>query len=166
MLALVISDTHGDTSNLESVLKRFDRLDMVFHLGDIEHDEDYIRSLVYQRCRCETLFVRGNMDFTCLEPSEQTVEWAGQRIYMTHGHTLGVGYSYDRLLLKAKENQANIAMFGHTHLPYLGEKDGILLLNPGSLSKPRQEGRLPAYAILETDKNGKAYAALCTLGYF
>ena len=67
MLALVISDTHGNTVPLERLLKRFTKLDMVFHLGDVEHDEDYIESLVYNRCHCPSLFVKGNMDFDVLK---------------------------------------------------------------------------------------------------
>ena len=85
---------------------------------------------------------------------------------MTHGHTMSVGYDNDRLLQAAKENGADIAMFGHTHLPYLATEDGIMLLNPGSLSKPRQEGWEPSYALLQTDDKGKAYAVLCTLSLF
>ena len=34
------------------------------------------------------------------------------------------------------------------------EEDGILLVNPGSLAFPRQRGRRPSYAVLETDGNG------------
>ena len=166
MLALVISDTHGSTVNLERLLERFTKLDMVFHLGDVEGDEDYIQTLIYQKFHCATLFVRGNMDFMSREPSSQVVNWAGQTIFMTHGHNYGVGYEYDRLIQAAKEAGANIAMFGHTHMPYLSREEGIMLLNPGSLSKPRQEGREPAYAILETDEKGSAYAVLCTLSYF
>ena len=34
------------------------------------------------------------------------------------------------------------------------KEDGILLVNPGSLAFPRQRGRRPSYAVLETDGNG------------
>jgi len=46
-------------------------------------------------------------------------------------------------------------MFGHTHRPYFEERDGITVLNPGSLSFPRQEGRKSSYMILETDGEEK-----------
>ncbi|OUP01231.1 YfcE family phosphodiesterase, partial [Drancourtella sp. An210] len=31
----------------------------------------------------------------------------------------------------------------------------MAVMNPGSLTYPRQEGRLPSYIILEIDENGK-----------
>ena len=42
-------------------------------------------------------------------------------------------------------------MFGHTHRPFFEQKNGITVLNPGSLSFPRQEGRRGSYMIMEID---------------
>ena len=42
--------------------------------------------------------------------------------------------------------------FGHTHVAYLDQVDGITLLNPGSLSHAR-DGRPCSYAILDIDEN-------------
>ncbi len=46
-------------------------------------------------------------------------------------------------------------MFGHTHRPFFLQKDGMTILNPGSLSFPRQEGRRGSYMIMEVDGDGK-----------
>lgn len=46
---------------------------------------------------------------------------------------------------------------GHTHRPYLEQDKGITVLNPGSLSYPRQEGRKPSYMIMDLDRNGEAH---------
>ena len=40
-------------------------------------------------------------------------------------------------------------MFGHTHRPYLDQGKEITVLNPGSVSYPRQEGRKGSYMIME-----------------
>ena len=40
------------------------------------------------------------------------------------------------------------------------EIDGVLAINPGSLSYPRQHGRKPSYVILETDKDRKMSAKI------
>ena len=48
-------------------------------------------------------------------------------------------------------------MFGHTHKPYLETKDGVTILNPGSLSYPRQEGRRPSYMIMDIDEAGEGH---------
>ena len=41
--------------------------------------------------------------------------------------------------------------------PYFEQKDGITVLNPGSLAYPRQEGRKGSYMIMEIDQEGKAH---------
>lgn len=48
-------------------------------------------------------------------------------------------------------------MFGHTHKPCLDMRKGITVLNPGSLSFPRQDGRRPSYMLMEIDREGEAH---------
>ena len=60
--------------------------------------------------------------------------------------------SYDGMTMTRRGY--NAAFFGHIHVPVLEKEDGILLVNPGSLAFPRQRGRRPSYAVLETDGNG------------
>ena len=62
---------------------------------------------------------------------------------------------------EAEERKLDIVMFGHTHRPCYEVKGGIVVLNPGSLSYPRQEGRKPSYMIMELDETGKAHFELC-----
>ena len=50
--------------------------------------------------------------------------------------------------------------FGHTHKPVVTEKDGVLVINPGSLSYPRQAGRKSSYAVLNTDIQGNIDAEI------
>ena len=47
-----------------------------------------------------------------------------------------------------------IALFGHTHQP-LYEKawNGVILINPGSISLPRQEDRRHGYGILTIEED-------------
>lgn len=56
---------------------------------------------------------------------------------------------------EAKSRGCDIAMYGHTHRPFLDVIDGVTVLNPGSLSYPRQEGRRPSYMIIHVDADGK-----------
>ena len=42
----------------------------------------------------------------------------------------------------------------------LEEYRDVTILNPGSLSYPRQQGRRPTYMIMELDKSGKAVFTL------
>ena len=38
-------------------------------------------------------------------------------------------------------------MYGHTHMPVIENEDGILVINPGSLTYPRQRGRRQAMQL-------------------
>ena len=41
-------------------------------------------------------------------------------------------------------------MFGHTHEPRIEEK-GFLLMNPGSISRPKENG--PSYGVIVLEKD-------------
>jgi hypothetical protein len=58
----------------------------------------------------------------------------------------------------------DIAMYGHTHRPFLDTIDGVTILNPGSLSYPRQSGHQPSYMVMEMDDDGKCQFRLYFLG--
>ena len=67
------------------------------------------------------------------------------------------GKKVDTIIEEARSRNADIVMFGHTHKPYFSQKDGLTVLNPGSLSYPRQDGRKPSYMVMEIDEEGKAH---------
>ena len=76
---------------------------------------------------------------------------------MTHGHYYGVSMGTSVLEEEALARGFNVAMYGHTHRPEIEIKDDITILNPGSLSYPRQYGRKPSYIIMEIDSRGEAH---------
>ena len=156
MRYLIISDTHNNTYYLNRVLDKVGNLDGLFHLGDFDGHECDIQAMV----ECDTYMVGGNNDFFCGLERELLVEIGGYRIFMTHGHRYGVGYGQDRILEVGKDLAANIVMFGHTHKPLITQKEGLYLINPGSISQPRQEGRIPTYIIMEFDRFGVVHFTL------
>ena len=145
---LVLSDTHGVLPNLTAVLtwaKGCRGIEQLWFLGDGIAD----LPLAAERAgfRPEWKFVRGNGDFDHQYPPSQTVEFAGKRFYLTHGHIQGVHDRLDTLLHVAAMEEADAVLFGHTHRPYWEELEGRLVLNPGSLGKPRNfQG--PSFATL------------------
>ena len=76
---------------------------------------------------------------------------------VTHGHMYGVSLSTCQLEEEARSRQVQVVMFGHTHYPYLDEEEDLTVLNPGSLSYPRQPGRKPSYLVMQIDEQGKAH---------
>ena len=151
MKILVVSDTHGRRENFRAAVFKEQPFDMLIHCGDVEGDEDYISEMA----ECEVKIVAGNNDFFCDLPRELEVDVCGHHIFMAHGHTYNVSVGTQYFREEAEYRGADIAIFGHIHRPVM-QKDGeLLVLNPGSLSYPRQEGRNPSYIILELEE-GKA----------
>ena len=54
----------------------------------------------------------------------------------------------------------DVVIFGHTHYAVVEEYQGILMLNPGSPSLPKQLRRLGQVAILELEPGRKSAAIL------
>ena len=144
MKILIVSDTHGRLENLERVIEMTKPIDALIHLGDVEGQEDYIRRLV----PCAAYMVSGNNDFFSMLPRELEFD---------------VSLNTEELRRQARSRGKDIVMFGHTHKPYLDTEDGITILNPGSLSYPRQEGRRPSYMIMTIDEAGEARYEICYL---
>ena len=46
------------------------------------------------------------------------------------------------------------------HVPVVEKEAGVLLVNPGSLAYPRQRGRRPSYAVMETDGKGEMHVEI------
>ncbi len=51
----------------------------------------------------------------------------------------------------------DIVVYGHTHKPVVEIDEGVIAVNPGSLSYPRQDGRKPSYMIMEIDDRGEVH---------
>ena len=150
MKILVVSDTHGRDENLETVVYREAPFDMLVHCGDVEGREIFIEALAEVPC----CIVSGNNDFFSDLPREEEIEIAGKKFLVTHGHYYGVSIDETGVVEEARSRNCDGVMFGHTHRPVLEVIDGILAINPGSLSDPRQMGRRPSYVVLETDEDG------------
>ncbi len=159
MKILIVSDTHGREKNLKEVLEKTGPIDRLIHLGDVEGDEESIRSLVH----APVDMVAGNNDYCTDQPLERIVQLGKYRALLTHGHTYYVYRGPERLVRAAVEKGVDIAMFGHTHCPCLEQWPELTLLNPGSLSLPRQEGREPSYILMEIDREGEAHYTICYL---
>lgn len=158
MKILILSDTHGREENLEKVLEREGMPDYMIHLGDSEDSGEHIRSMI----TCPLYIVAGNCDFFSDLPRTAIVEIGRFRILMTHGHYYYVSVGTRDLVEDAKANDCNIAMFGHTHKPFVDRNDKELtVLNPGSLSFPRQNGRRPSYIRMTAGENGEAEYEIC-----
>jgi len=150
MKILVVSDTHGRTDSLHEIINT-GGFDTVFHLGDHAHDAEGLMGV-------KLYSVRGNCDRISDAPESLAIELGGVRVLLTHGHRYGVKSDPLRLIYAAREAGARVCCFGHTHFPEIFEENGVLFVNPGSLSLP-PGGYPPSYAVLSIE-DGEASASL------
>ena len=153
MKILIVSDTHRNQDNLIEVLEKEKNLDLLIHCGDVEGAEHEIEHYA----GCDTVFVSGNNDFFSRLPREAELQIEGYKVWVTHGHNYYVSMNLETLKSEARHRGVDVVMFGHTHRPFLEITDDLVVLNPGSLSYPRQEGRKASYAIMEIDRHGEAH---------
>ncbi len=149
MRIIVISDSHRNVRSIRSILDAQPDARHVFFLGDITADiEDMNLEFPDKRFH----IVSGNCDFFSNYPTSGIETVGGQKIFYTHGHTLGVKHGTDKLLNTARLNGCKIALYGHTHVSQILYEDGIYIVNPGSCSEPRGGGR--SYAVIDIEESG------------
>jgi putative phosphoesterase len=138
--ALVLSDTHIKTKEGLSVLREIiepylDEVDAIFHAGDSASMMviDFLNELK------PTYAVCGNMDdvqTSVYLPEKSIVDFGGFKIGITHGWGKASGI-VERVFEYFYGSDINAIIFGHSHQPFIGEKSGILMLNPGSPTDKR-----------------------------
>lgn len=158
MKVIIVSDTHRKNDNYFKVMEMH-RPDMVIHCGDAEGSEYALT----QAALCPVHMVLGNNDFFSELPRELTVEIDRFKAWVTHGHTYYVSMGSEYIAREAKARGVDMVFYGHTHKPSVQLVDGVYVVNPGSLSYPRQEGRQPSYCIMEIDRFGEVHFTIAYL---
>lgn len=155
----LVSDSHGSREALERALKALGSCDLIIHAGDYASDADFI----CEQVGVPVMVVRGNCDFYDERyPDFIDTKLGGHHFFITHGNRQYVKMDLDDLLIEAKAREADIAVFGHTHIPTIQEEDGVLMVNPGSVYLPHS-GQYPTCAVLTLD-GGKRSAEIIQLG--
>jgi putative phosphoesterase len=141
----IISDTHGLLR--PEALEALRGSDLILHAGDIGAPE------VLERLReiADLVAIKGNNDRDAWAhkiPDTAEVELEAVRIYMIH--------NVNELDLNPGVAGYRVVVSGHSHMPSVSEKNGVMYLNPGS-SGPRRFKLPIAVARLKID--GKSAAA-------
>lgn len=150
MKILVMSDSHGRRDLVEKYIRQNSQAEVVIHLGDYVDDFEGMRFNFSDRM---FINVRGNCDFNRDVPLVQIVTFDGVKIFLAHGHTYGVKYSLHTLMKAARNEEAQICLYGHTHESYNKYHDGLYVMNPGSLAYPRGSS-YASYGLIEICPQG------------
>ncbi|MHB1041904.1 MAG: phosphodiesterase [Eubacteriales bacterium] len=163
MIVGVISDTHGDVRSWRKAVEEFFKdAALIIHAGDVLYHgprnpltpgyNPPALSALINSCPAPVLFARGNCDAEVdqlmldypIQSPYAFLQVGSIRIMAHHGD----GMDRDEALRLSRLYRADLFISGHTHVPSLEEESGVILLNPGSPSLPKGDGR-PAVAVLE-----------------
>ena len=142
MRVIVMSDSHGDFFRVRRIFEENPGAGCFIHLGDGAKDFEEAGWLFPGSPR---LSVQGNCDLGREEPLTGLIELEGRRIFYTHGHLFHAKYGLDELERAGRERKADVVLYGHTHRADAQYRDGLWILNPGSVrdSQYTPAGYLP-----------------------
>ncbi|KNF07225.1 phosphoesterase, MJ0936 family [Gottschalkia purinilytica] len=134
MRIVVLSDTHGSIDNSILKISQLKDVDIIIHLGDNVKDAINLK----EKLGIEVIYVKGNCDFLGEKSDEEKIiSLNNKKFFITHGHLYDVKKDMNKIFYRGKELGANVILFGHSHVPTVVKYEDILLLNPGSPTKPR-----------------------------
>ena len=143
---VVLSDSHGNRRDIEKLFPVMEESDIIIHLGDTSQDGSFIRSKFPQN----TYILNGNCDLMKSGENEIVLEVEGVKILACHGHLYSVKGTPQKLVNRAKELGCAVALYGHTHSASEMEIDGVLTINPGTMS--RYANRSYCYLVINGNK--------------
>lgn len=143
-LIIAASDTHGQSEYLKLLRDVYPRADAFIFCGDLEDDPGRIKGWA---------MVKGNNDWYSTAPDARVIQIGDVKVFVTHSHLFGYYNREQKLAARAKENGCRLALYGHTHRGSIEEIDGVMLVNPGSMSQPR-DGKDPSYAEIWIEDDG------------
>ncbi|MBR7553480.1 metallophosphoesterase family protein [Allobacillus sp. GCM10007491] len=146
MKVIVIGDTHMP-KKAEGLPKRLvsklNQADLIIHTGDWSSLDVYEELSRF----AEVKGVRGNVDDAEIVerfPQKLLLTVKGFRIGVIHGDGT-TGTTEKRALNAFKDDDVDVVLFGHSHIPYLRYHQKTLLINPGS---PTDKRRVPVNSFV------------------
>ena len=146
---IIVSDNHGQTRYLSDMVNYHDEADYYLHCGDSNLDPESMEMKPF-------IAVKGNTDYVENYKLHEHVKLpTGEKIWITHGHREAVGFYPEKIVDLAAEfpleKMPQIILYGHLHKVDVRMHRGHLIINPGSISEPR-DGVIKTYAKLIVSK--------------
>lgn len=163
MKIMFISDIHGSYTWAKKAIETYkeEKADKLVILGDILYhgprndlpDGYHCKKVIalLNPLKKDIIAVRGNCDSEVdqmvldfpMRSDYALMDVDGHHFFLTHGHL----YNEDQLPLL---NENDVLVYGHFHKPIAKVKDGIYIINPSSISLPKEGTN--SYAIYENDE--------------
>lgn len=144
MKIIVVADTHSSVSYIIDAINNTEGVSKVIHLGDCVSDARVIQENV----GVPVIMVRGNNDYFDKDvPLDKIIYVEGHKILLTHGHKYNVYFGPQSLYFRAMELGCDMVLYGHTHIFEDICVGDVRIINPGSVSLPRD--RVASYVLME-----------------
>ncbi len=143
---LILSDSHGKNDIMEKVIKK-ESPDIIIHCGDhCMNDQNYLDNTF-------DYYVKGNND--CIGNNQVITKINNTSFLIVHGDEYNV-YSNDltNMVKYATDLGVNVVLYGHSHIEDYNKINDIILINPGSITYPRNQNGKKSYAIIHVDDKG------------
>ena len=154
MRIVLLSDSHGEVRLMKRAVvnaAQGGQIDLFLFLGDGVSDFYSLDSLMAEKnALAPREAVLGNNDMQ--RPGlrgEGVIAVEKRRLLAVHGNRYGVKQGDGALLHAAKAHGCTIACHGHSHRPCFYEKNGVWIMNPGTVGSPF--GEKPSFGILTVD---------------
>ncbi len=144
MKILVLSDSHGYTSDIELAIRKHKKAEVIAFCGDGHRDIEEVQRKYPDKT---FLKVRGNCDWGCDNALLMTIELGGKKLLLTHGHAQYVKEGLEHLISLGHRENADIVLFGHTHHQLTTADSKMLIMNPGSIGFNKE------YGLVEIDES-------------
>ena len=148
MKYLVVSDIHGSSYYANKINEIFikENADKIILLGDLYYHgprnpltKEYNPmevSKIFNNLKDKILCIKGNCDAEVDEMISDfkfnesiTLEIDGLKFYFTHGHK----HNIDNI-----PKGIDVLIYGHFHTGFIKEKDGVICVNSGSITLPKE----------------------------
>jgi uncharacterized protein len=149
----VVSDTHLPRFGTQLPKRLIEGLQRA-KVSAILHAGDLVTPLAIELLQeiAPVIAVRGNndksRDYDKPLPEETIAQFEEVRIGVVHGHAGKGRTTPDRAFNAFVGEPIAAIVFGHSHMPMIAKRDGVLLVNPGSPTDKRFNPRY-SYATLE-----------------
>ncbi|WP_294578342.1 phosphodiesterase [uncultured Thomasclavelia sp.] len=163
MKLMFVSDIHGSAYYAKKAVAAYEqeKADKLILLGDLLYHgprndlpKEYAPKQVIKmlnELKKEIIAVRGNcdaevdqmvLDFPMMA-DYATIDVDGHHFFLSHGHI----FSEEKLPYL---NEGDVFVYGHIHKPVAKYENGIYILNPSSISLPKEGNN--SYGIYENDE--------------